>query len=96
MSFPILALPVELQLMVLNRIECAHDRFNLAMELDSYYQCNEYVEYICDNERDVFAPWLLTTSLVWIRCNCEECTAEQKRDYARMMCYEEDYDYHFE
>lgn len=98
-SFPILKLPVELQLMVLNKVECTNDRYKLACALDDHYEVHEYLNYICgaaEGFNTIIAPWLRTNNRlfrtnVYITCHCWQCTYEAKRDYEKMMADEYDY-----
>lgn len=90
--------------MILSRVECAHDRYNLACELDSFYGGEDYQKYIENDSNfgDIICPWMRVVCpdgeairYAWIRCSCYECTWQQRADYARVMTAEE-YDYHYE
>lgn len=98
-TFPILKLPTELQLLVLDKLDCAHERYCLATVLDEHYEVNEYLNYVCKFGRDVIAPWLRTRysrfatygTMCFVSCACEDCQNEAKRDYERMNADEYDY-----
>lgn len=98
MALPILKLPTELQLMVINNVDCLHDCYNLVMELDLHYKTEEFLNYFVSiHPCEVIAPWLKTNNMVfksncYIVCHCPDCDNDRKRDHARMMC--EEYDYH--
>lgn len=99
MSLPILKLPTELQLAIIDKVDCTHDAFNLVMELDSYYRSEEFLAYLLRVRNNVtIAPWLKTRLRplyghnVWIQCYCDLCEEDRRTGYARMMV--EEYDYH--
>lgn len=97
MALPILKLPTELQLAIIDKVVCTHDAFNLVMELDSYYRSEEFLAYLMRTRNNVtIAPWLSVRSYhhhnVWIQCYCDPCCEDRREGYARVMC--EEYDYH--